>query len=66
MDLLKNKNILVIGAHSDDEVLGLGGAILKAKDSGSKVDVLIVTDSASAQYDEKQKLVINQTVIVAN
>ena len=55
MDLV-NKNILVLGAHSDDEVLGVGGTILKAKDNNSKVDVLIVTDSASAQYNEKQKL----------
>ncbi len=51
-----NKKILVLGAHSDDEVLGVGGTILKAKDNNSKVDVLIVTDSASAQYKEKQKL----------
>lgn len=56
MDLLTNKNILVIGAHSDDEVLGVGGTILKAKDNNSKVDVLIVTDSASAQYVEKKKI----------
>jgi LmbE family N-acetylglucosaminyl deacetylase len=53
---LVNKKILVLGAHSDDEVLGVGGTILKAKDNNSKVDVLIVTDSASAQYNEKQKL----------
>jgi len=56
MDFLKNKKILVIGAHSDDEVLGVGGTILNAISQGSKVDVLIVTDSASAQYREKQKL----------
>ena len=56
MDLLKNKKILVLGAHSDDEVLGVGGAILQAKENNSQVDVLIVTDSASAQYKEKQKL----------
>ena len=56
MDLLKNKKILVLGAHSDDEVLGVGGAILQAKENNSEVDVLIVTDSASAQYKQKQKL----------
>ena len=56
MDLLKNKKILVLGAHSDDEVLGVGGTILKVKENNSVVDVLIVTDSASAQYNEKQKL----------
>ena len=55
MDLV-DKKILVVGAHSDDEVLGVGGTILKAKDNNSKVDVLIVTDSASAQYNEKKKL----------
>ena len=56
MDFLKNKKILVIGAHSDDEVLGVGGTILNAISQGSQVDVLIVTDSASAQYREKHKL----------
>ena len=56
MNLLKNKKILVLGAHSDDEVLGLGGTILQAKENNSEVDVLIVTDSASAQYKQKQKL----------
>lgn len=57
MEILKNKNILVVGAHSDDEVLGVGGSILKAKANHSKVDVLIVTDSASAQYNDNEKLV---------
>jgi LmbE family N-acetylglucosaminyl deacetylase len=56
MDLLKNRRILVLGAHSDDEVLGIGGTILKAKENDSVVDVLIVTDSASAQYKEQYKL----------
>jgi N-acetylglucosamine malate deacetylase 1 len=50
MDFLKNKNILVIGAHPDDEVLGVGGTIAKAVSQGSNVDVLIVTDGVSSQY----------------
>lgn len=50
MDFLKNKKILVVGAHSDDEVLGVGGTILRAKSLGSIVDVLILTDSVSTQY----------------
>lgn len=56
MEILKNKKILVLGAHSDDEVLGVGGSILKAKNNNSKVDVLIVTDSASSQYAQKGKI----------
>jgi len=56
---IKQKNILILGAHSDDEVLGLGGMILIAKKLGSKVTVLIVTDSVSEQYknDKKKKLI---------
>lgn len=50
MDIITNKNILVIGAHADDETLGVGGTILKARSLHSTVDVLIVTDSTSSQY----------------
>lgn len=58
MESIKNKSVLVVGAHSDDEVLGVGGTILKAKAQGCTVDVLIVTDSASTQYqnDEHRQL----------
>lgn len=61
MSLFKNKKILVLGAHCDDEVLGVGGTILKAKEDGAKVDVLILTDSSSSQHLndlEKQKIEI--------
>ena len=56
LNTLKDKTILVIGAHSDDEVLGVGGTIKKATKNGSLVDVCIVTDSVSQQYpDAKEK-----------
>jgi len=41
---------LIIGAHPDDEVLGLGGTIAKLASAGEKVCVLIVTDGSSTQY----------------
>ena len=61
MDIITNKKILVIGAHADDETLGLGGTILKAASNNSIVDVLIVTDSTSSQYvnDNNKKKIRN-------
>lgn len=42
--------ILVIAAHPDDEVYGLGGTIAKLAAQGQEVHVLIVTDGCTAQY----------------
>ena len=59
MDITQNNKILVLGAHPDDETLGVGGTILKAHSNNSTVDVLIATDGASSQYagdSKKQSL----------
>ena len=42
--------ILVIAAHPDDEVYGMGGTIAKLASQGHEVHVLIVTDGCTAQY----------------
>lgn len=42
--------ILVVVAHPDDEVLGMGGTIAKLTTQGKEVYVLIVTDGSSSQY----------------
>lgn len=42
--------ILVIAAHPDDEVLGVGGAINKYIREGNDVYVYIVTDGSTTQY----------------
>ena len=44
------KNVLVVAAHPDDEVLGVGGTIPQIRARGGRVTVLIVTDGSSAQY----------------
>ena len=51
-----NKKVLVVGAHADDEVLGCGGTIHKFTQAGSIVDVLILTDSVSSQYESRDDL----------
>lgn len=50
------KKVLVIAAHPDDEVLGMGGTIVKLVKEGCVVDVLIVTDGSSSQYRDSDHL----------
>lgn len=42
--------VLVIAAHPDDEVYGMGGTMAKLAARGHEVHVLIVTDGCTAQY----------------
>ena len=42
--------VLVIAAHPDDEVLGMGGTIAVHTSGGDEVRVLVVTDGSSTQY----------------
>lgn len=53
MDLEKKK-ILVVAAHPDDEILGCGGTIIKAKKKGSAVSVLFLGEGVSIRFNEKE------------
>lgn len=44
------EKILVIAAHPDDEIYGMGGTIAKLSAQGKEVYLLIVTDGSTAQY----------------
>jgi LmbE family N-acetylglucosaminyl deacetylase len=44
--------VLVIAAHPDDEVLGMGGAIAVHTDRGDEVRIVVVTDGSSTQYPD--------------
>lgn len=48
--------ILVIAAHPDDEVLGMGGTIAKLVSEGKEVHLLIVTDGSTSQYKDDPNL----------
>ena len=50
------KKILVIAAHPDDEVLGVGGTVAKLSAQGVECHLLIVTDGSSAQYRDMDDL----------
>ncbi len=49
-------NVLVIAAHPDDEVLGMGGTIKKFSDSGNHIELCVVSEGASAQYSDKNMI----------
>lgn len=44
------KKALIVVAHPDDEVLGMGGTIAKLTEKGIETHLLIVTDGSSSQY----------------
>ena len=50
------KKVLVIAAHPDDEVLGVGGTIAKLSSTGAECHLLIVTDGSSSQYRDSNHL----------
>ena len=50
------KNILIIVAHPDDEVLGMGGTIAKLHNQGNSITLLIVTDGSTSQYSGSENL----------
>ena len=47
---LRDKKILVVAAHPDDEVLGCGATIAKAVSQGAKVHVLFLGEGISARF----------------
>lgn len=49
-------NILVIAAHPDDEVLGMGGTIKKFSKKKIQVNLCVVSEGASAQYSEPKMI----------
>ncbi len=49
--------ILVLAAHPDDEVYGMGGTIAKLSDSGHHVYTLILTEGCSTQYSGNEEII---------
>ena len=47
--------ILVVAAHPDDEVLGVGGTIAKYTERGHEVYTLILADGVGPRYPEEMK-----------
>lgn len=51
-------NILVVAAHPDDEVLGMGGTLLRHQASGDKISILFMSDGVTGRdfkYDPEKR-----------
>ena len=57
------KNIVVISAHPDDEILGVGGTLLKHKKNGDKIYWLITTNIFENQGFTKERISSRQKEI---
>ena len=55
--IFKNKKILVIAAHPDDETIGCGATLSLAKKNGCSIDVLFLGEGVSARFPNKENSV---------
>lgn len=61
LDIEKMKNILVIAAHPDDEILGCGGTIARLNNEGYKTNTLILGEGITSRERKRDsKKNINQ------
>jgi len=58
--------VLVIAAHPDDEMLGLGGTLAKHAANGDEVHVLMMTEGSSTQYKGQPEMIEQKKREIAN
>ena len=58
-------NVLVVGAHPDDELLGLGGTIIRHIAMGDKVSVLLLTDGHTSRFRDPTRAGEHSPEVVA-
>ena len=46
-------SVLCIGAHPDDEVLGVGGTLARHTANETDVHVCLLSDGVTSRYDEE-------------
>ena len=52
--------ILVIAAHPDDEVLGMGATIKKLTKKKHRVNLCVVSEGATAQYKDRKMIQVRK------
>ena len=57
---MKNKKILVVAAHPDDELLGCGGSLIKLSKDKCNIFTLFFTDGVSAREKIKNVKILKE------
>lgn len=63
---MRDKNILILAPHPDDEVLGCGATIKKLSDEGNHLYVLVVTRGSSKFYSDEKILNVRNEALQAH
>ncbi len=61
-----SKRVLVVAAHPDDELLGLGGALARHASQGDRVMSALVADAGTARYDDEAIQAVRANALEAN
>lgn len=56
--------ILILAAHPDDEVLGMGGTIKKLSKQGHNLHLCTITEGASAQYRDEKMIEVRKNASI--
>jgi LmbE family N-acetylglucosaminyl deacetylase len=60
------KSILVVAAHPDDEVLGIGGTIAKFANDGADLYICILAEGATSRYEDKMIAQLKESALKAS
>tara|TARA_Y100000590_G_scaffold468110_1_gene649546 strand:- start:1048 stop:1692 length:645 start_codon:yes stop_codon:yes gene_type:complete len=52
--------ILVLSAHADDETFGMGATIKKLADEGAEINIFVLSDGTTAQYEDKKMIEVRR------
>ena len=58
------KNILVVAAHPDDEVLGCGGAIANHAHEGDNVYIVITGEGATSRQAKRDRIGMKKELLL--
>jgi LmbE family N-acetylglucosaminyl deacetylase len=59
------KQVLVIAAHPDDEILGIGGTIARHISQGDRIVIAFIADSGTARYEDETINLVKSCAIAA-